>query len=258
MNKVHFVTFGCDNEFKYSRERLANEAIDSGWFDTVFVYEPSQLLHYHKSFEGRGAGHWWWKSVVQSLVMNQIDDGDLLLYLDSGFYINKYAKNIFDEYIDIVNKNAGFLALNCPSSIEKYWTKRDLFKLLNCDSPYYTDSSQVAAGLVIYKKNELSIKFLQEYESACSINHMVNDHPSYNENYEGFIEHRHDQSVFGLLVKKIYKNKNIALIDYCQPYADEIDFVKKWMMDDTIEGIQNLKHPFLAARLHDTNLKYIK
>jgi len=255
MNKVHFVTFGCDNAFKYSRERLVNEAMDSGWFDTVFTYEPNQLLNYNKSFEGRGAGYWWWKPVVQSLVMNQIDDGDFLLYLDAGFYINKYAKNIFDEYIDIVNKNAGFLALNCSSSTEKHWTKRDLFKLLNCDSAYYTDSPQIAAGLVIYKKNKLSIKFLQEYESVCSINHAVNDHPSYNKNYEGFIEHRHDQSVFGLLVKKIYKNEDISLIDYYQQYADETDFVKKWMMDDSIEGIQNLKHPFLAARLYDTNLK---
>jgi hypothetical protein len=255
MNKVHFVTFGCDNAFKYSRERLVNEAMDSGWFDTVFTYEPNQLLNYNKSFEGRGAGYWWWKPVVQSLVMNQIDDGDFLLYLDAGFYINKYAKNIFDEYIDIVNKNAGFLALNCFSSTEKHWTKRDLFKLLNCDSAYYTDSPQIASGLVIYKKNELSIKFLQEYESVCSINHAVNDHPSYNKNYEGFIEHRHDQSVFGLLVKKIYKNEDISLIDYYQQYPDETDFVKKWMMDDSIEGIQNLKHPFLAARLYDTNLK---
>ena len=251
MSKVHFVTFGCDIRFKSSRQRLANEARDSGWFDKIFVYEPSNLLDYKKSFANRGAGYWWWKATIQSLALSQIPDGDLLLYLDAGFYINKYAKNIFDQYVDIVNNNAGFLAFNCHKSFEKDWTKRDLFKLLDCDFPEYTESEQIASGLVLYKKNELSIKFLKEYQKVSFIDHAMNDHPSYNENYEGFIEHRHDQSVFGLLAKKFYKNKNIELIKNYKAYEDEIDLIKKWMMDKSTTGIEYLKYPFLAARIDE-------
>ena len=257
MSKVHFVTFGCNNVFKLSRQRLANEAKESGWFDNIFVYGPENLTSYNRGFETRGAGYWWWKATVQSLALSQIDDGDLLLYLDAGFYINKYAKNVFDQYVDIVNNNAGFLALNCHGSTEKKWTKRDLFKLLECDSPEYTDADQVASGLVMYRKNDLSIKFLQEYQTVSFINHVMDDHPSYNKNYEGFIEHRHDQSVFGLLVKKLYKNQNITLIDYDRSYADEIELVRKWMMDKTTTGIEDLKHPLHAARINDMKFEWI-
>ena len=255
MSKVHFVTFGCDNVFKLSRQRLANEAKESGWFDNIFVYGPENLTSYNRGFETRGAGYWWWKATVQSLALSQIDDGDLLLYLDAGFYLNKYAKNVFDQYVDIVKNNAGFLALGTPS-IEKLWTKRDLFKLLDCDRYEYTDSNQVASGLVIYKKNDASIKFLQEYQTVSLINHAMDDHPSYNQNYEGFIEHRHDQSVFGLLVKKLYKDHNIAVIDYDSLYGDEVELVKKWMMDKTITGIEDLKHPFLATRINDMKFQW--
>lgn len=250
MSKVHFVTFGCDN-FKLSRQRLANEAKDSGWFDKIFVYTPADLLLFTKGFENRGAGYWWWKATVQLLALSKIPDGDLILYLDSGFYINKYAKNIFDQYVDIVTKNAGFLAFSCHLGIEKNWTKRDLFKLLECDLPEYTETDQIASGLVLYKKNELSIKFLKEYQAVSFIDHALNDHPSYNENYEGFIEHRHDQSVFGLLVKKIYKNYNIELVKNYKAYEDEIELVRKWMMDKNTTGIEDLKHPFLATRIRD-------
>ena len=47
MSKIHFVTFGCDNVFKYSRERLKNEAFESGWFDKIFIYQPNDLLEYN-------------------------------------------------------------------------------------------------------------------------------------------------------------------------------------------------------------------
>jgi len=258
MNKIHFVTFGCDEFFKHSRKRLADEARVSGWFDKIFIYEPNDLLEYKKSFKGRGAGYWWWKSVVQCLALNQIDDGDLLLYLDAGCYINKYGKNIFDEYVDIVNKNEGFLAFNSPPAIEKNYTKRDLFKLLDCDTPYYTDSNQIGSGFVIYKKNNLTIEFLNEFQKISFTSHTLNDYNSYNENYEGFVEHRHDQSVFSLLVKKIYKNKNIALINFDTPLSNESDLIRDCIKNKNVKDITNLKYPFLVTRINDQILFNLK
>lgn len=264
MSKVYFVTFGCDTRFKQSRQRLVKEAKNSGWFDDIFVYEPENLLSYNKSFEGKGAGYWWWKSVVQSLALNEINEGDLLLYTDAGTYINRYASNIFDEYVNIVNTTNGVLTFNCNGSIEKNWTKRDVFKLLDCETAEFTDSSQIGAGLVLYKKNELSVNLVNEFVKVTSIPHMINDDDSYNKNYEGFIEHRHDQSVFSLLLKKFYKKSNITLINHDESYQNEIDLVKKWMMDTSMRPrirsnteIENLKHPFIHARLNDTTFTWV-
>jgi hypothetical protein len=82
---------------------------------------------------------------------------------------------------------------------------------------------------------------------------MLDDGPSFNQNYEGYIEHRHDQSVFGLLVKKIYKNKDIELITHTQVYQDDIDFLKKWINDNSLPGIENLQHAFYVTRFRDDN-----
>ena len=255
MSKVHLVTFGCDIAFKNSRDRLAKEAAETGWFDKIFIYNPEMLDSYKngRTFSGRGAGYWWWKSKVQLLALDQIDDNDLLLYLDAGFHINRYAKLEFDRFVERVTNNAGLLSYNCGSSIEKNWTKRDVFKLLDCDTAEYTNSPQIGAGAVLYQKNSLTMHLISEFDRISNISHMLDDGPSFNQNYEGYIEHRHDQSVFGLLVKKIYKDKDIELINHTQVYQDDIDFLKKWINDNSLPGIENLQHAFYATRFRDNN-----
>jgi hypothetical protein len=258
MSKVHFVTFGCDRRFCQSRQRITKEAKDSGWFDKVFTYSPSDLDGYNKDFNRpQGAGYWWWKATVQLLALQKIDDGDFLLYLDAGFHINKHGKNIFDQYINDVRNNSGLLAFACHLAIEKKWTKRDLFKLLDCDSPEFTESDQIASGLVIYRKNKLNIDFLKEYQKVSFIDHAINDDPSYNQNYEEFITHRHDQSIFGLLIKKIFKGQNIALI-YNEPfYADEVNLIRNSIKGNNSVDIKSLKLPFYAARIDDLLMRQI-
>lgn len=253
MSKVHLVTFGCNHNFKKSRQRLVKQAEETGWFDNIFEYTPESLAHYNKTFSGRGAGYWWWKSAIQQDVINQIEENDILVYIDAGFYINKFAKKEFDNYLEIVNKNSGFLASH-TSSVAKQWTKRDLFKLLDCDNPENTESEQIEAGLVFYRKNHLSVKFLKEFHQMSMIEHAINDDPSFNENYEGFVEHRHDQSIFSLLVNKIYKNENIDLI-YYQPYYDkDITFLRNCIVTNDFSGVENLTYPFYTTRINDSLL----
>lgn len=39
---IHLITYG-DDKFKRSKERLKKEAENTGWFDTITVYEPKDL-----------------------------------------------------------------------------------------------------------------------------------------------------------------------------------------------------------------------
>lgn len=273
MSKVYFVTFGCDNRFKQSRQRLAKEAEATGWFEDIFVYEPKLLTSYQKSFEGRGAGYWWWKSVIQYLAMQQINEGDFLLYLDAGGYINKHGESLFKQYIEKVSNNSGFLAWS-TDSIEKNWTKRDLFKLLECDNPEFTESKQIGCGLVIYRKSEWTVSFIDEFVKLSSIQHFINDDSSYHPNYENFMEHRHDQSVFSLLTKKYSKVHDIALInDYIGSHNDslgpaylkEVEYVKEWFLCNSSKPrirksntlTTELTFPFLHCRLDDSKFTWV-
>ena len=40
--KIHLITYGND-KFKNAKQRIHNEAINSGWFDTINIYGPENL-----------------------------------------------------------------------------------------------------------------------------------------------------------------------------------------------------------------------
>ncbi len=50
------------------------------------------------------------------------------------------------------------------------------------------------------------------YNIGCNY-HMIDDSPSIKENYNNFIEHRHDQAIFSLLLKKYNITSNKTLMD---------------------------------------------
>ena len=88
--------------------------------------------------------------------------------------------------------------------LEKTYTKRDAFILMDADTPYYYDTNQYMAGIQIYKKTKHTIKFIQEYLHYSQDQRIVTDDPNTlgKENYPGFKDNRHDQTVFSLLIKK--------------------------------------------------------
>jgi len=51
--------------------------------------------------------------------------------------------------------------------------------------------------------------------------HFLRDTPSYKPNYPGFVEHRHDQSILSLLVRKY---KHYVLEDQILRYDEDINY----------------------------------
>jgi glutaredoxin-related protein len=59
------------------------------------------------------------------------------------------------------------------------------------------------AGILLIYKCEKTIKLINEWNNICSNNYnFIDDSNSIHKNFKEFIEHRHDQSVFNLLIKK--------------------------------------------------------
>jgi len=258
MSKTYLVTFGNQDCTK-TKDRLANEAKNSGWFDGVFVYGEQDVSHFNKNLKGTGGGFWWWKPVIQQFALNQINENDILVYLDAGFYLNSYGKKIFDYYINKVKNNLGLLVFHAGDT-EKMRTKRDLFKMMDCDYPEYF-GTQIASGIFVARKNQLTIKLLEEFKKICNIDHAVNTEPSEYEEYPEFINHRHDQSVFSLTVKKLLKNQNIDLEELSTQKIngkiynldDEVNIVKQYFRDKDDSVLKELKFPFITCRLRDND-----
>lgn len=203
----------ADKTFRNKQKWNTFSAKIFGKFDRVLEYnfsdiDPETLSANKKSlkYTRKGAGNYFWKSYIVEKALNKINEGDYLMYTDSGTFFLKSVLPIV-KYMETKNKD--ILCFRLPL-IEKQWTKRDAFLLMGCDSEKYTDSPQTLATFFLLKKTKKSIDFISEYKKYSFDSRILSDDPNVlgKENYQGFIEHRHDQSVLSLLSKK---DKNVLI-----------------------------------------------
>lgn len=57
--------------------------------------------------------------------------------------------------IELMKQHNKWLYVQEQDFLEKYYTKRDVFILLDCDTPLYTNATQCMGGLLIIEKCEL-------------------------------------------------------------------------------------------------------
>jgi hypothetical protein len=82
------------------------------------------------------------------------------------------------------------------------WTKRDCLKLLDMDEPEIISLPQIQSGWSFWTHCNKSFEFLREWRKACCDPRCLTDMPNTLglPNYPNFIDHRHDQSIFTLLI----------------------------------------------------------
>ena len=239
---IHIITYGND-KYKKSKKRLENEALDTGWFDSVTVYGPEILDDdYKKKFKkilshSRGAGYWIWKNYIIKKKLNEINDNDILIYLDAGCSINKKGKKRLDEYVDMLNKSdGGIISFKMSHLPEKCWTTKQIFDYFHIDrNSDIANNGQLVGGILIMKKTlNLKIKLdmvYKVYEDDCL---LVTDY--YNKGQASYFrDNRHDQSIFSI-IRKIHKSIELE---------DETFFWNEW---DT-RNAEN--YPFLATRIRN-------
>ena len=209
---IHLITYG-DKNFVKSKVRFFNEANDTGWFDTITLYGPEDIDNdFKENFKDilsmeRGGGYWIWKPYFIKKRLDEIEDNDILIYLDCGFEIKKKYYKEFDYYIDMIKKNnEGNISFQYPSifNLECRWTSKKIFEYFKLDvNGKVGKSGQIVGGCQIIKKNEKSKK---RYETVMKV---LYDNPLlitdvYNEkkmNHKEFVDNRHDQSIFSIIMK---------------------------------------------------------
>jgi hypothetical protein len=141
--------------------------------------------------------------------MDELADGNILLYLDCGCEIdNRFAKH-FDNLFEIVKRD---YIIGSQICIERRWNKIDLIVKLDMLEDRHMNSLQRQGCTNMFyicdKTRELVNRW---YELACNY-HFIDDSPSVLPNFPDFREHRHDQSIFSLLTKKmgLYSKHNLG------------------------------------------------
>lgn len=205
---VHFLTFhdGMNPKYRIAAVQLADWAYAYGLFDTVSastyrMIENDPEFQAHREFvlsNSRGFGYWIWKPFAIRKALRSLRDGDVLVYMDACTKLNLEGKSRFLEYLQWVKDSPhGTLVIGSPHRI-KEWCKMDLLLALN--GLPLLESEMFMAGIVFLTKTPAVLNALDRWCSLVGVYHFLDDSPSVVPNHPAFIEHRHDQSIFTLLV----------------------------------------------------------
>lgn len=214
-NDKYNVVLCCyaDNNYKSFQDRLVAMNAKERQFDDVYAYdrdwlEDTDFYRANKKLldEKRGGGYWAWKPYVILDSLKSMDEGDVLLYMDSA---DVFMSGVREFLLKELTNN--YMLLTEGWNVQKDWTKRDCFKLMDCDGAEYWDAFQVEAGVVAVKNCAKSRKILKEWLDWCCVAEVVNDDASKTPNHETFVEHRHDQSILTNL-KVLYNIPSSATI----------------------------------------------
>ena len=211
----YFITFaGGEKNFHDAGERIIKQADSLNFFDKTILYTDNFLKNDKEFWENhsefilnnkRGYGYYIWKPYIIKKTIENMKDGDKLLFLDCGCEIDVKKKELIKYFFDIINEN-NKLELGSTQCIEKEWNKMDLIIKLNMLKNEQLNTEQYQATTILFFICKQIRDLVNEwYNIACNYN-LIDDSESINKNFDCFIEHRHDQSIFSLLVKKYNLN----------------------------------------------------
>jgi hypothetical protein len=245
--KIHFITYG-NNKFSKVKDMLAKQAIESDWFDSVVAFNENMLTSEFKTKfanilnQPRGGGYWIWKYDIIMQTLNKINDGDIIVYVDGGSYLNLNGKKWFLEYIDMLNndeKQLGLISFDNGICEEKYTTKQIFEHFKIPEDSEIRRTGQYNGGYYYIKKTSHLLMLFEKYRETLEQNPLLfTDNYNANGQDDCFKDNRHDQSVFSVIRKK-YGTLGLK------------ELGEFWWQDNNFECEEAQTKPFWATRLKD-------
>lgn len=251
MNSEHqmnyLVTFS-DKKYRYNQVLNKASAKQFCSFDKIlnFTIRDIDKKFYQANKvilnQVRGSGYWLWKPYFILRTLNQADEGDIIFYCDSGSIFICSVQPLIDLTTQFQQDVIPFgLEL-----LERQYTKRDAFVLMNCDAAKFTDTNQRLASFIVFRNSKTSRDFVIEWLQYCTDEKILTDSDNTDEkdNYAEFLHHRHDQSVFSLLTKKY------DLTVFRDPSQWGNSQIKKYSNSDYGQILNHTRHIEEQRKLH--------
>ena len=200
--KVNFVNYS-DHNYESNRQKL--NQMGEREFDKVFSYSPSDIdesfyIQNKKILDlSRGAGYWLWKPYFIYRTLMEVEEGDIVFYLDSGDF---FTSGICAHLKSIISEKDMILV---PSSNkQRCYTKRDCFVLMGMDTEEFWDATRVEAGIIAIKNNDNGRALVDEWLNWAKNENIITDLDNIcgEQNFDCFQDHRHDQSIISNMAKK--------------------------------------------------------
>jgi hypothetical protein len=243
--QIFFLTFAT-SDLHRSLKRICLQANKMGLYDEIYTWDEKYIdENYFNSNKdklvigSRGFGYWSWKPQIIMQALDKMEYGDILQYTDAGCHLNPRGKWRLKEYLLLTKSSeTGILAFQGKKPEdplewdgetislgleERKWIKGDLLDYFSIrDNQEILNSPTIGAGIIFIKKTPKTIEIIKKWASAIKTNFsLIDDSPSKSENPSGFIEHRHDQSIFSVLCK-LNSVQTLSAYEYWYPIKNKM------------------------------------
>lgn len=198
----------ADAPWKSSQHLSTKKAHQFGNFDRVIEYGPesldSELIQNNPGafvLNNKRAGKFGiWRPYIVMNTIEDSNDGDLIVYLDSGAY---FVKSVDYMLSFMKDKEMDILLFNDKHSEEQY-TKQDIFEYFHVVDSSIRQSSQRWSGCFAFIVSPETRKFFAQWLVVVkNAPYLFTDQPNQlgEPNSEEFIDTRHNQSVLSVQSK---------------------------------------------------------
>lgn len=266
--KIVLVNYS-DKNYTKAQKINSKSALKFGEFDSIISYSPEDIdsFFYNKNKhildQKKGGGYWLWKPYFIKKTLERLEWGEYMFYCDSGSRFIGSIHSVFSS----INLNQDLISFELQS-IEKKWTKRDCFLLMECDKTNFFETKQRLAGFSLWKKTDFSMRFVDEWLSYAQDERILTDIENRLglPNLDGFVDHRHDQSIFSLLTKKYnlkaFRDPSQFGNNYISLYLDstypQIIVSTRQKNISLYELLKKKIRPYINPNLRKLYLKHVK
>lgn len=209
VKNVHFVTFGTRHYFRRAQV-LADRAVQTGWFKTSRAFSLADLdvsfVQRHRNFIARNprlGGYGIWKPQLLLQALRDIEDGDVLLYTDAGCEFDVQAAWRFEDYVRAAEQStSGLFTFTFAHGTQRWWTKPDTVDALSNlgFDVSHMDEVQHISGIIFTRKSPIATSFLKDWWHIMQLGYRLIDDSPPTRNDSSYIEGRHDQAMFSMLL----------------------------------------------------------
>ncbi len=226
MTKIITACFG--KKFLGGVQRLGEqvEALNCGYTFGVItestikndnrLFFLNDFFNKNRSIENFTKGYYWyvWKPWILLRSICNLKDNEVLVYIDAGTELSFNGKKNFKSLI-LKARETGSVFFRNPQLIKDY-TKPSVLIYFE-DVKYDFELNQVAAGILFLRNDKETRSLLKKW---CRLS-LFNNGELFND--EGFVNHRHDQSILSIIIQEF----NFQIVDYPIWFQDINYFIRE-------------------------------
>jgi len=145
---------------------------------------------------GPHCGHYSWKPYIIMRELMNVDDGDVVWYMDADRRWRK-GVDVLTQFVDLAKERG--IVLVCYGDDNATWTQRATFVHMGMDEEKYWRAPHLNAGIQVFERSNLTLRFVQDWLMASLSYDVIANRKSKYKEFEEFREHRHDQSILSIL-----------------------------------------------------------